>query len=78
HVVEAALAATVEKVGLFPNRFESPALPLVEMPDFEERIIVRDADRGIATFALPVTKWRASKCPFCPHRRWCRPKARAE
>ncbi len=52
HVIEVALAATVEKVGLFPKRFEQPALPLVEMPDFEERIIARDAERDIATFRL--------------------------
>lgn len=54
HVVEAALAATVEKVGLFPKRFDMPALPLVDMPNFEERIIVRDAERDIATFRLTI------------------------
>ena len=52
HVVEDALAPTVAKVGLFPKRFERPALSLVEMPDFKERIIVRDAERDIATFRL--------------------------
>jgi hypothetical protein len=45
HVVEAALATTVETVGLFPKHFEPPALSLFEMPDFEQRIIVRDAER---------------------------------
>ena len=52
HVVEAALAASVIKVGLFPKRFEPPALPLVEMPDFSERIIARDVEGDIATFRL--------------------------
>jgi len=52
HVVEASLSDTVVKVGLFPKRFELPAVPLVEMADFEERIISRNADRDIATFRV--------------------------
>lgn len=63
HVVECATAPTVVKCGLFPKRFEPPALPLVELDDLEERIIARSAERDIATFRISseeVTKLKVS------------------
>lgn len=70
HVVECATAPTVVKYGLFPKRFEPPALPLVELDDLEERIIARSAERDIATFRLnseevaKLSMISAAKCSF--------------
>lgn len=52
HVVERAMEATTVQCGLFPMRFELPALPLLDLPDLEERILFRSAEFDIATFRL--------------------------
>lgn len=52
HVIEKALSPEVGTVGLFPKRFKKPAVPLVEMPAFGDRIIDGNSDRDIATFRV--------------------------
>ena len=52
HVITDALAPETVKRGLFPIQFEPPAQHLFELPDLEDRIIIRDAEKDIATFRV--------------------------